>query len=619
MNTSSNRIHQIWYEDPASLGAKYEMASRLGLRGVGFYCASASWPDRVMGTDAEDAAMWNSVREHFVKMKSDDSPRSSAAAVSWLPPRCTLTWSAAESDAEGVLSDGQLNHAVWYADASEKVFLADLPPPERCPADAGDRRTISIALARGERQPFQIVITPSTPITARIRALINTDSGVQEAPVSRVGYTNVTTASNPQATTGLFPDPLPPTDGLVSGLLAPGRSHAFWVTVHSTLDGAKLSTSGHELVVEMYHDSGLTTQSFPLNIRLWSFALPSVAESSLTTGSAWGSGFGRDELFPPMTDEQRLEMWYENMAQHRVNSYAWMGQLPQIGGSLSKDRKSFRLNSSDYDAQVSKLRAKGVRRLRLPTLLGSTRWLHSHYLFSDQTWTFGAKDAAVTLPVFASNMTETVVLEPEFVRVFKLVYGTITAHVSSTGLLNETYAAFIDEPDMALNASDFPGGKLCIEKECWSTDVINRFTTAAVVALAELHRSLHPGLKLLSTAGDAASISALGPLVHLWIVDIDVWTAPGVGSLLSHLRRTASAEVLVYSKRAFFRIPMRILANPASRQTMRSRSSTWPVCGRGPTLGRSGEPTTCRRLATQGFRVACPGTPMQDGQHSIRG
>ena len=85
-----------------------------------------------------------------------------------------------------------------------------------------------------------------------------------------------------------------------------------------------------------------------------------------------------------------------------------------------------------------------------------------------------------------------------------------------------------------------------------STDVINSFTTAAVVALAELHRSLHPGLKLLSTAGDAASISALGPLVHLWIVDIDVWTAPGVGSLLSHLRRTASAEVLVYSKRGFF-------------------------------------------------------------------
>ena len=129
---------------------------------------------------------------------------------------------------------------------------------------------------------------------------------------------------------------------------------------------------------------------------------------------------------------------------------------------------------------------------------------------------------------------------------------------------------------------------LCIEKECHDISVINRFTTAAVVALAELHRSLHPGLKLLSTAGDAASISTLGPLVHLWIVDIDVWTAPGVGSLLSHLRRTASAEVLVYSKRAFFRIPMRILANPASSPpdnaipivdlaSLRTRTYPWQI------------------------------------------
>ena len=65
-NKSSGRIHQLWYEDPHSLGAKYRMAARLGLRGVGFYCASGSWPDRLMGTDADDVAMWKSVRDNFV-------------------------------------------------------------------------------------------------------------------------------------------------------------------------------------------------------------------------------------------------------------------------------------------------------------------------------------------------------------------------------------------------------------------------------------------------------------------------------------------------------------------------------------------------------------------------
>jgi hypothetical protein len=56
-NETDGSIHQLWYEDPQSLGAKYQMASKLGLRGVGFYCASGSWPDRILGTRAEDAAM----------------------------------------------------------------------------------------------------------------------------------------------------------------------------------------------------------------------------------------------------------------------------------------------------------------------------------------------------------------------------------------------------------------------------------------------------------------------------------------------------------------------------------------------------------------------------------
>ena len=63
----TGRVHQMWYEDPRSLGAKYEMAAKLGLRGVGFYCASGSWPDRLIGSDAEDTAMWASVRDHFVR------------------------------------------------------------------------------------------------------------------------------------------------------------------------------------------------------------------------------------------------------------------------------------------------------------------------------------------------------------------------------------------------------------------------------------------------------------------------------------------------------------------------------------------------------------------------
>ena len=65
-------MHQVWYEDPVSLGQKYQMAAKLKLRGVGFYCASGSWPDRVTGSDAAVAAMWASVRENFVEPHETD-------------------------------------------------------------------------------------------------------------------------------------------------------------------------------------------------------------------------------------------------------------------------------------------------------------------------------------------------------------------------------------------------------------------------------------------------------------------------------------------------------------------------------------------------------------------
>jgi hypothetical protein len=75
----------VWYEDLVSLGEKYQLAAKLELRGVGFYCASGSWPDRVMGSDAAIAAMWTSVRENFLQQPSGAAnPRSSQRPPHWI-------------------------------------------------------------------------------------------------------------------------------------------------------------------------------------------------------------------------------------------------------------------------------------------------------------------------------------------------------------------------------------------------------------------------------------------------------------------------------------------------------------------------------------------------------
>ena len=91
-----------------------------------------------------------------------------------------------------------------------------------------------------------------------------------------------------------------------------------------------------------------------------------------------------------MEDDAYLDIWYDNMREHRINSYVWMGQQPDIGGTISADLQHFTLNSTVYDRRVALLLEQGVQRLRLPILEGSSVFMHSHYLLPDQKWTFGS-------------------------------------------------------------------------------------------------------------------------------------------------------------------------------------------------------------------------------------
>ena len=52
-------IHQVWYDDPASLSTKYELALAAKVRGVGPYRYDQL---DYSGSDAHTQAMWNAIR-----------------------------------------------------------------------------------------------------------------------------------------------------------------------------------------------------------------------------------------------------------------------------------------------------------------------------------------------------------------------------------------------------------------------------------------------------------------------------------------------------------------------------------------------------------------------------
>ena len=63
---ASAGVHQVVWENEETLGLKYALAARKGLRGVGMWLASARWPDQAPASQAGVKAMYDSVVQNFL-------------------------------------------------------------------------------------------------------------------------------------------------------------------------------------------------------------------------------------------------------------------------------------------------------------------------------------------------------------------------------------------------------------------------------------------------------------------------------------------------------------------------------------------------------------------------
>ena len=156
----------------------------------------------------------------------------------------------------------------------------DHPPPSSTPGQTATNR-IEISAARNEYEPFQVVLRPEVALT-NVQVTISDflleppDGGnrisATNVEVCLVGYVPVTLPSDYFGTLGEHPDPLVPLNGGVD--LPAGKNQPFWFTVYVPKGAVPGNYSGS---VQM--QSGETSFSIPVHLRVHSFALPDVSHT----------------------------------------------------------------------------------------------------------------------------------------------------------------------------------------------------------------------------------------------------------------------------------------------------------------------------------------------------
>ena len=260
-----------------------------------------------------------------------------------------------------------------------------------------------------------------------------------------------------------------------------------------------------------------------------------------------------------------VDAYYAQMANSRINRAVWMYDFDfaaGVGLKIAADTQSVWLDTKDFDANFENLIRLGYRDIRFPVpaclsgsscgLIGgagispnhtwvfgnSTGWYggcsgHPPYSFNAvQTCVNGFPPQTLVVPIFQNaslnapsrtnaslavwqtqRVGDTVELNPEFVRLFRLVMEPMAKHMRAKGWINRTWAYISDEPKWPIYKA--AGG--------------SNFTTNAYIAFANLYRSLDPAIRVqqdLTPAADSPTWKALLPVVDAW-----VWWQPKLSSL----------------------------------------------------------------------------------------
>jgi len=201
--------------------------------------------------------------------------------------------------------------AVWTENSMRKIYPTYVP--ERLP----EKPRAAVALARNERESFQVAIASDRPlrgVTVRMSDLRNDGGGViskDNVKWYQVGFVWVRRPSNhPDAKRrpNWCPDPLLEVKQFD---VQPGTTQPIWITVYAPPDAAPGTYKGDVAI----HAEGQQTITVPVEVTVYDFALP--AETHIKNAFALMDGFLKKVYggISPALRRQTLDF----MLEHRLN------------------------------------------------------------------------------------------------------------------------------------------------------------------------------------------------------------------------------------------------------------------------------------------------------------
>ncbi len=309
---------------------------------------------------------------------------------------------------------------IWWCGSTRKV--SRLRP---VPKDPG--RIIEIGAARGEYEPFQLVIRPgrdSQKVSVHVSDLKNPDGGridTSNISVRHVEYVYVHHETDSIGTEAYWPDPLPPYKGPFP--VSAGRNYPLWITVFVPRGTAAGEYRG---TLNVMLDG--REHRVPLRVQVYDFEIPE--RPSIRT--AFGFSAGRLKEFHNLeTDEQYetvFDLYMQNFAKHRISPYN-----PTALARIEHDLVGGEDGTLHFQFDFSEFDKAGERyfddfkftSLRLPLVGLGGGTFHSRRMGEIAGHVQGSE---------------------EHKRLFHEYATTVQEHLRQKGWLDEAYIYWFDEP-----------------------------------------------------------------------------------------------------------------------------------------------------------------------------
>lgn len=309
---------------------------------------------------------------------------------------------------------------LWWAEGTYKISRRGSVPNPKKP--------IEIFAAKGEYEPFQLVVAPKRDLKGlRVKVSPLRSAGDAEMPASavevqRVHYVHITRPTDKIGCAGDWPDPLPPLRGPLD-LKTTAGCQPLWFTIHVPRDAA---AGGYRGIIELTADGW--RKSVPFTLHVWDFEIP--RENHLKTAFGFSTGNVRRYHNLETEEEQRrvVDLYYRNFAEHRISPYD-VAPFDRIKVRFPNTPDvPVRIDFSGFDRAAEKHFGPEYRfttyRLPLSGMGGGT--FHSRHPGRIGKFEQGS---------------------PEYEKIFADYLKQLEAHFRERGWLDKAYVYWFDEPN----------------------------------------------------------------------------------------------------------------------------------------------------------------------------